>query len=140
VSRKALITIEGTEAIKKVLAEIAPRHARNLLRATIDGVAQQLVKKVKPGAPVKSGNLKQAIKAKREKAHPDRPTSILRAKGAFYWRFQDEGTKTMPTPKARDFVTTHRDHTMENYEQIIITQFKQKLKKAVKRELKNARR
>ncbi|MDW4550881.1 HK97 gp10 family phage protein [Defluviimonas sp. D31] len=100
-----MITIEvkGTEEIKALLGQVAPRHAVNIARATIHGVAGDIRDMAKEEAPKDEGVLRRAIKAKRRRMEFGRIRSdvvIERGKGAkadaFYWRFVEYGTSRLP--------------------------------------------
>lgn len=143
---KTFIEINGLDDVKKVFEELAPRHARNLNRATVHGVAQVGAKelKAKVGSmsfKVNSGNLKKSIAAKRKKSHPDRPRSdvIFRSgsdqkNDGFYWRFLEHGTSKGVS--GSDFVRGVRESIFARIPQIFKEQFAKKLEKALARERK----
>jgi HK97 gp10 family phage protein len=86
------VTITGIADVNRILSEIAPNEARNLLRATITEVAKDVAKLATENAPKESGALKNAISHKRERGK----RNILAAsagvgKDAFYWRFPEYG-------------------------------------------------
>lgn len=94
-----MMQIEGGEEIRALLKGMAQNEARNLLRATVHGVASDIAKDARKGAPKDSGRLRKAIKAKRRKSHPDNPISEVRVehgKGskndAFYWHIAEFGS------------------------------------------------
>ena len=98
--------VSGLEETQRILNEVTPRHARNLNRATVFGVAQtardKVKQKVKSMFPGGTGNLFKSIKAKRKKSHRDYPkarvvfTQGTNAKNdGFYWRFLEHGTINM---------------------------------------------
>lgn len=88
----ASITLEGHEELSAALTELAPKHARNLMRAVNHGIASRIAKRSKQGAPVgDSGKLRRSIKAKRKKSPPDRPVSEVHSE-VYYWRFVEYGT------------------------------------------------
>ena len=104
---KTLLSVEGVDDIKKMLSDLAPREARNLMRATIHGVASEIAKDARRSAPRgASKNLSKAVKAKRKKSHPDRPVSEVRVEhgrgakhDAWYWWFVERGTKNVNYPR-----------------------------------------
>jgi HK97 gp10 family phage protein len=133
--------IEGAEDVANILREIAPRHARNLMRATIHGVASTIAKDAAMKAPINTGTLKKAIIAKREKSPPDYPRSSVYVRhgktqryDAFYWRFVEYGTKT--GGKERPFIRPARDAAKANFKQTLTEEFGKKLEKALAREAK----
>ncbi len=82
--------IEGIADINRVLGAIAPREAKNLMRATVQDVAGQLAKSGKGNAPTADGDLRKGIKAKRERGDRDHLESSVRI-AAFYWRYLEYG-------------------------------------------------
>lgn len=132
--------ITGTEDVNKILTQIAPRHARNLMRATIHGVASTIAKDAKANAPEDTGALKKSIKAKRKKSPPDAPVSEVfvehggKAKyDAFYWRFVEYGTRSKAE---HPFIRPAAGKARANYKQVLTAEFGKKLEAALKREAK----
>jgi HK97 gp10 family phage protein len=137
------VVITGVEDVNKILSQIAPRHARNLMRATIHGVASNIAKDSKINAPIDSGNLRKAIKAKRKKSPPDAPVSEVyiehgrNAKyDAFYWRFVEYGTRGNTGRAEHPFIRPAADKARANFKQTLTTEFGKKLEAALKREAK----
>lgn len=95
------ISIDGLEDLKNTLENIAPRDARNLMRATVYGMAQQVAKQSAAGVPGNLATLRKAIRAKRGRAKSqDKPFADVNVEhgkqaknDAFYWRFFEYGTK-----------------------------------------------
>lgn len=132
--------VTGVKEVQKILDDIAPKHARNLMRATIQGIASTIAKEAKSNAPKDSGTLRKAIKAKRKKSPPDSPVSeVIVTQGknakndAFYWRFIEFGTVNM---SERPFIRPASDKARANLDQIITSQFGKKLEAALRREAK----
>lgn len=89
---KPTVTIKGIEDVDRLLSEIAPNQALNIMRATIHGVAGTIAKDARDVMPVDSGDMKKATKHKRERTQFGRVSSTVRvAKKAFYWRFREYG-------------------------------------------------
>lgn len=132
------VEVTGEDGVFDILKTIAPRHARNLLRATIHGVASEITKEAKARAPVgATGNLKKSIKTKRKKSPPDAPVSqVVFGEGAFYWRFVEHGRGGDHPMAAQPFLMPAREVIFSNLDSIISAQFSKKLEAAVKRELK----
>lgn len=82
--------ITGIADVNKVLESIAPKEAKNLMRATVHDVAGQLAKSGKKNARHRSGKLKKGIKAKRERGTRDTIESTVRS-SAIQWRFEEYG-------------------------------------------------
>lgn len=88
------VTVTGIEDVNRILREIAPNEARNLMRATVTDMAKQIAKDAKGNAPSDQGDLAAAIHHKRERETGDR--EVIRAtakvaKSAFYWRYLEYG-------------------------------------------------
>ena len=64
---KTGVTIEGVEDVRRILAEVSPREAKNLLRATVHGVAGTIRDEAKGDMPADTGDMKRATKAKRRR-------------------------------------------------------------------------
>lgn len=135
--------ITGTKDVQKILDDIAPRHARNLMRATIQGVASTIAKDARNNAPRDTGTLKKAIKAKRKKSPPDKPVSEVyvthgnSAKhDAFYWRFVEYGTAGDTAQPERPFIRPASEKARANFEAILTQQFGKKLEAKLRREAK----
>lgn len=139
--------IVGIDEINKVLGDLLPKHARNLSRSFVHGLASEVTKEAKKRVPRKTGTLKKAIKAKRKKSTPDKPVSdvvIEQGKSAkndgFYWFFVEYGTGgPVPQPE-RPFLRPARDLIEANMPKVAKEQFNKKLAALVKREQKKARK
>ena len=88
------IRITGIADVNRVLQEIAPREAINLLRATTADLAKGMAQDAKANAPRDQGDLAGGIKSKR--ARGDRNTVkaevVANANGSsFHWRFLEYG-------------------------------------------------
>lgn len=86
--------IRGIEDVNRVLQEIAPREAKNLMRATTADLAKGIAQDAKANAPVDHGDVAAGIKHKR--ARGDRTTVkaevVANANGtSFHWRFREYG-------------------------------------------------
>lgn len=86
------VTITGIEDVNRLLAQIAPTEAKNLIRATVHGLATNIAKAAVQRMPADSGDMQKATKAKRERAKRDTLASSIRvANIAFYWRYLEYG-------------------------------------------------
>ena len=129
--------ITGVEEVQKILDDIAPKHARNLMRSTIQGVASEIAKQARRNAPKDTGTLKKSIKAKRKKSPPDRPVSEVYVKSdAFYWRFIEYGSKGPTAQPERPFIRPASEKIRSNFEKILTEQFGKKLEKKLAKEAK----
>lgn len=137
-------TITGTKDVVRVLESIDRKHARNLLRATVHGVASHVGKLSKANARQHkdTGLLLKSIKWKRKKSPPEKPVSIVFVKKeAFYWRFVEHGTNGSPTrnipalPERPIFRKAERD-IRPRLPAIYAAEFSKKLEAKIKREMK----
>lgn len=141
------VEVVGIEEINKILGELVPRHARNLSKSVIHGLASETVKEAKKNVPTDTGTLKKAIKAKRRRAKPDKPVSdviIEQGKSAkndgFYWFFVEYGTGgPVPQPE-QPFLRPAKDLVQSEMPRILDEQFTKKLAALIKREQKKARK
>ena len=89
-----LVTIRGIEDVNRILREIAPNEAKNLMRATTADMAKQLAKDAKAMAPKDQGDVAKGIKSKRARGTKTtvRAEVVANAnKTSFYWRFLEYG-------------------------------------------------
>lgn len=107
------VRIEGLLALEDMLKEHLPNEAHNLLRAAIYKTAQGVAEEIKGSTPVRTGNLRLSIKAKRLKGNRTTVASdVVFTSGplvkhdGFYWRFLENGTVNRPaTPFVAPVVT-----------------------------------
>lgn len=137
------VSVVGIDEINELLSEIMPKHARNLSRSFIHGIASRVAKEAKKNAPKDTGTLKKSIKAKRRRSPPDKPVSEVivtrdsKADG-FYWRFVEYGTAGKNPQPARPFLEPAKQTIAGNIEQVAEEEFKNKLAKTIAREKKKA--
>lgn len=139
-SKGISVHVDGVSELLDILEKAGPRHSRNLMRATIHGVAGEITKQAKRNAPKDKGTLKKAIKTKRKKSPPDKPVSdVIVEHGndarhdAFYWRFPEYGTKDL---SEQPFIRPAADNVRADFDNILTRQFGKKLEAALKREAK----
>ncbi len=85
-------TIRGIDDVDNLLSKIAPRQAKNIMRATVHGVAGEIRNDAKKSMPTDVGVMKRATKSKRRRGKPGWIRSdVVVAKDAFYWRFLEYG-------------------------------------------------
>lgn len=135
---KGGITITGTQDVIRTLEQITPRHAKNIMRATVHDMAKEVRDEAKAGMPEDQGDMKRATKHKRERGAPGQLESTVRVgpKG-FYWRFLEYGDG--PDGVAYDFF---RNATHEMRSQMMsrfLQSFGRKLEAAAAREAKKKR-
>lgn len=86
------MTLRGISDIEKLLTDIAPRQAVNILRATVHSTATKIAKDAKDAMPSDSGDMKKATRTKREQVKWGKLLSTVRVgPEAFYWRFREYG-------------------------------------------------
>ena len=126
------MTVTGTDEIGNLLEQIAPRHARNIMRATIHGIATEVRKDVAQNAPIgEKKRLRKGVKARRRKSPPDKPMSVVYfTKEAFFWRFHEYGTVKM---SARPFVTPAKERHNATKERVMKEKFGVAFEKALAR-------
>jgi len=89
---KNTVTITGIDDMNRMLESIAPRQAKNIMRATIHGVAAGIAKDAKTFMRQDTGTMKRATKAKRERQRGAKMASTVRVgREAYYWRFEEYG-------------------------------------------------
>lgn len=64
------VEVEGLEDLRKMLGDVLPREARNILRRTTSDIAGEARRRVKAAAPVATGRLKKSIKSRRNRGTP----------------------------------------------------------------------
>lgn len=86
-------TLTGADDVRRVLEQIGPREAKNIMRATVGDMAAGIRKDARQEAPVDDGDLKRAIKVKRRRVIRGRiQADVIVERKAFYWRFLEYGT------------------------------------------------
>lgn len=140
---KLSVEVTGVTDLLNILEKAGPRHSRNLMRATIQGIAVDIAKDAKKGAPKDSGDLRKAIKAKRRKSPPTAPVSEVRVEhgssakvDAFYWRFVEYGTRGKTGHAAHPFIKPAAEAAKADFTKTLTEQFGKKLEAALKREAK----
>jgi len=130
----------GLEDVDRMLGQLLPREANNLMRATVHGIAGEVAKDMKKRVPMREGVLKKAIKTKRRRAQPGQPrsdviiTSTKNAKhNAWYWRFVEYGTSGPNPSREQPFVRPARDTAQSNIGVLLRAQFGKKLESRLKR-------
>lgn len=86
------VSVKGISDINHVLETIAPREAKNLMRAVVYDMASQLAEDAKVFSPDDTGNLDRSTKPRRERGTRNTVEATVRVAGrAFYWRFLEYG-------------------------------------------------
>lgn len=96
------VTIHGIADVNRILGQIAPKEARNLMRVVVFDIAKTAAAAAKRRTPVDTGDLVAAIKAKRGRGQKDRVEAAVVVQGkrasakflageAYYWRALEYG-------------------------------------------------
>lgn len=86
------VTITGIADVNRLLEQIAPKEAKNLMRATVHQLAADVARDVLPRMPAQTGKMQAATKAKRERGTPTQIASTVRvAAEGFQWRYLEYG-------------------------------------------------
>ena len=128
------IKVEGIDDIGNTLEKIAPRHAQNIMRATVHGVAAGITKDARKLAPTDGPplTLRPAIKTHREKVRFGHIESTVRVKSsAYFWRFLEYGQG--PDGVEHAFFLKAVLKTAASLDNILVEQFGKKLISAIKR-------
>lgn len=129
-----MIKIENDKDVIDVLQSVTPRVAKNLVRATVHGVAGEVrdeIKRVAPDDPAtRKGDIVRTTKAKRLRQRaPWLFESSVRI-GAFYWRFHEYGTQKL---SERPFVLPSAERVRGDLVPTFRKQFGKKLEATLKR-------
>lgn len=136
------LEVSGVSELIDILEKAGPRHSRNLMRATIHGIATEITKDAKKNAPRgKSKTLYKAIKTRRRRSPPLAPVSEVWVEhggdarhDAFYWRFVEYGTSGKTAQAAQPFIKPASEKARANFSENLKTQFAKKLEQALQRE------
>ena len=140
----ASVEVIGLEDMERTLKTLLPKHATNIMRATVHGIASEVAKDARKRAPKRAtkdgGTLRKAIKAKRRRmknGNPRRDVIITQGRDAkhdaYYWRLVEHGTVNQ---SERPFIRPAVDAARANLDEIITRQFGKKLEAAARREAK----
>jgi len=136
----ASVEVIGLEDMERTLKTLLPKHATNIMRATVHGIASEVAKDARKRAPKDTGALRKAIKPKRRRMEKGNPRSdVIVTQGrdakhdAYYWRWVEHGTVDQPE---RPFIRPAVDAARANLDEIITQQFGKKLEAAARREAK----
>lgn len=134
------IEITGIDDVIKILEQVTPRHANNLMRNTVRGIAAEARKEIRSRAP--KGNRGRLSGAKEVKIRMRRAirgaqiAEVVFSNRAFFWRFVEHGTGGNNPQPAQPFVIPSRNLVVARMNRLIIESFSKTLEKTIKRELK----
>jgi len=123
--------LRGVDDVYRVLDQIAPREARNIMRATVGGMATELNKDAKDLAPMDEGDLVTSMKVKRRRIRDGQVRAdLVVERRAFYWRFIEYGTtKRSADPFYMFAAERFRSRALRSF----LTQFGNKFEAALRR-------
>lgn len=131
------VEITGLSDVEDLLLQIGPKQATNIMRSTVHSIASMIAKDAKKDAPEDDGDLKKAIKSKRERAIYGRLLSTVRVDpSAFYWRFLEYGQG--PDGEEHAMFMRAVEKFRSDQDQIFLTQFGKKWEAALARAAKSA--
>ena len=125
------VELTGVQDVYDVLSHVSDREARNIMRATVGGMAAEMRTAARAEAPHDSGDLKRSIKVKRRRTRGGwvRADVIVEPR-AFYWRFIQNGTvKQFENP----FITRALEQFRARQMGIFLQQFVKKFQAALAR-------
>ena len=125
------VEMTGVQDVYDILGQIAPREAKNIMRATVGGMAGEVRDGSRAEAPALEGRLRKAIRVKRRKMERGfvRADVIVDQK-AFYWRFIHDGTvKQFENPFATRALEKFKAKRMS----VFLNQFVKKFQAALAR-------
>jgi HK97 gp10 family phage protein len=142
---RATIQIDGLDEIREQLKDLGVREGRNLMRATIRGIASRIRKAAADRAPVDTGDMKMSLKLRPRRSHPDNPVFEVwagSARGAkydaYYWRFVEYGTSGKTAQPERPFIRPAVEEIRAQLPTILQAEFGKKWEKALARKRKKA--
>lgn len=132
--KKASIEIDGLKDVQLILKKLTPRHAQNIMRATVLEMAKKERDMMRENAPTDGApaELRAAIKHRRKRARPGQASAVVTIdKSAFYWFFLEYGTVHI---RARSFVSRAKEQFRSQLMPFYLHAFARKLEAAVQRE------
>lgn len=86
------MSVDGIKDVNRILETIAPREAKNIMKAVVFDIAKQVGSDAEDFSPDDTGLLDRSIKPKRERGSRSKVEATVRvAGGAYYWRFLEFG-------------------------------------------------
>jgi len=133
--------ITGIADVNRTLKEMAPKHAKALLRVVCYDITKQLAVSGKKNAPSDEGDLEKAIKPNRERGTKESVESTVKVerkgkRGPFYWRFLEYGQG--PDGVEHAFFLKALEEMRPNIDRVYLEAFVKKLEARLARERKRA--
>lgn len=137
IASKTSIVVEGLEELREMFADIAPREANNILRATVHAVAGEVRDEMKRRVKKRTGAVQKGIYALRRRGGPNFPVSEVRIRGVAHGLMLEFGTsRTKAQPYIVPTVEGMRQKMPETYRE----QFGKKLEANLARRAKRVKR
>lgn len=133
---KTTIVIEGLQELAETLTDLAPNQVANILRASVHGIAGKIRDRMKEKVPVRTGRLRDSIKAYRLRSYPYFPVSEVRGGGtAPYMLMTEFGTSRT---KAQPFIVPTTEEFRPKLPAEYRETFAKKLEKSLERRARKA--
>lgn len=122
--------IRGLDDVERIMTDVGPRAARNLMRSTVGGLATELAKDVRGEAPRDEGDLRSAIRGKRRRGGPGFvQADVVIAKTGFYWMFLEFGTEKLAEipfirPAVDRFKASAMDRVLKRFARAVVAMMK----------------
>ena len=132
------VRIEGIADVNAALREVAPREAKNLMRATVVAIAKDFAEAVIANAPEVSGDLKASTKARRKRGARDTVEAAVAIEGGgrAHWHFPEFGTG--PDGREQAYVLRSFQERKGDIEQTYVRIFADKLVRMMARKARAA--
>lgn len=134
--------LEGIEDLNKMLTDLAPNEAKNLLRSTVHGIAGLTRDRLRAVAPFP--HMRKSTKAVRRRARAEAPVSDVRMAADWRWfefgtaeRVQKSTGRRAGRIKAQPFVVPQVELLRGDMAAIYRQQFGTKLERALARKARN---
>lgn len=125
------VEVEGLDDVKRLLGDVAPNVASNIMRSTVHAMAGNIAKEAKKFAPEDDGVLIDNIKTQRRRVRNGLARSdVMVQSPAFYWRFLEYGTSKLP---AVGYFVAAIEVFGARMEQVFLREFLKKYTAALKR-------
>lgn len=137
------LEITGIDDVLKLLEQVTPRHANNLMRNTIRSIAADIRKDIRKTAVKRTGTMAKAKNVKLKMRRAIKGAHIAEVyftSQAFYWRFVEHGTAGIDGSPAQPFVYPARNRAIAALDRNIARNFSRTLEKTIQRELKKQAR
>jgi len=126
------VTVKGVADVNRILRQIAPAEAKNLLRATAADLAKAVADGARQHSSDDTGRLDKAITSKRQRGSATVIAAAAVVKGAaFYWRFREYGQG--PDHKADAMFLKSVQALKPQLNELYLKVFGQKLEKRLQR-------